>query len=471
MVKLLGNQTHDDVLRRTQLNLDSRLDNSTWRPIQLPIQWADGTCAVVNGIFYLMGGYTFGSFANGNAPFTGMYSYNPKTNLCATLPNPPNAHGRGSIAVVIGTTIYLIGGYPIGNTVDVYDTVAASWGSSRGSAPNSYTNGPVAAYDLNGDGKIHVFNGHPSSRLHDVYDPTDDSWTSSSVPPSATQFSTLGIRSDDKIVIIGGIPAPRGNKAMIYDPVENSWTTGNTPFPCDPEVRGSGLTYGNPRENPVLNDKLFIIAGRLSTSSRYFTVRCHIYDMNDDTYVAIPSINGIPRDGICGTFSNNRLFAFGGRYATSLQTGSPCVDALTVQPNAEGNLRYVWSPNQWSMETLNVHDPAGTTSSPDHNLATWTKTNEEYLYHWRAEALSPGEGGTSGRTYIIKNVSTNTTIQHLTIAPGSAGTVCKWLDKKLGGHVPNTVVLRVQSDDSIKIPSNIHHTIQILKFQNDNATS
>jgi hypothetical protein len=457
-------KTHDDVFHCTPLNPESRLDTSTWRPIQLPIQWADGTCALVNDIFYLMGGYTFGTFADGNAPFTGMFSYNPETNLYATLPNPPNAHGRGSIAVVIGTTIYLIGGYPIGNTVDAYDTAAASWGPSRANAPNSYTNGPVAAYDLNGDGKIHVFNGHPSSKLHDVYDPIGNSWTSSSVPPSATQFSTLGIRSDCKIVIVGGIPAPRGNKAMFYDLVRNSWTTGNTSFPYDPELKGSGLTYGNPRENPVLNDKLFIIAGRFATSGRNFTARCHIYDMNNDTYMTIPSINGIPRDGICGTFSNNRLFAFGGRYATSLQTGSPCVDALTVQPNAERNLKYVWSPNQWSIETLNVHDPAGTTPTPDHNLATWTKTSEEYLYYWRADALSPGEGGTVGRTYIIKNVSTNTTIQHLTIAPGSTGTVRKWLDKKLGGFVLNRVVLQVQSDDGIKKPANICHTIQVLRF-------
>ena len=454
-----------EVLHRTQENSQSCLDTPIWRPAQLPIQWADGSCAMVNGIFYLMGGYTFGTYADGNTAFTGMYAYNPETNLYTTLPNPPNAHGRGSIAVAVGAKIYLIGGYPLGSTVDVYDTVAVSWSSPRVNAPNNYTNGPVAVYDVNGDRKIHIINGHPSSRFHDVYDPAGDSWSSgSALPPSPTQFSTLGVRSDSKVVIVGGIPAPSGNRAMIYDPVEDSWKSGNAAFPFDPELNESGLTYGNPRENPVFNDKLFIISGRFALSGRHFTSRCHVYDMNNDVYTAIPSTNGIPRDGLCGTFYNNRLFVFGGRYATSSQSGSPCVDALTVQRNVDGSLGYAWSPNQWSIETFSVYDPAGTILTPGHNLATWIKTGEEYLYYWRADALNPGTGGKVGRVYAIRNTTANTTIQFLTIAPGSSVTVCKWLDKKFGTSVGDTLTLQVQSDDDAAKPANIYHTIQTLRF-------
>lgn len=431
----------------------------TSRPAQLPIQWADGSCAVVDGIFYLVGGYTFGSYSGGSTPFTGMYSYDPQANRYSTLANPPNAHGRGSIAVAVNSKIYLIGGYPKSDTVDMYDTLTGTW-ISAASSPNGYTNGPVAAYNLDGDKKIHVFNGHPTLPLHDVYDPDRNSWTSlAAVPLSHTQFSTLGVRSDGKVILLGGIPPPADLKAMIYDHSRSAWTTANSAFPIDHNASMNGLTYGSPRENPVLGDTLFVIGGRRSTSARNFTSKCYAYDMLRDSYTEIPSFKSIPRDGICGTVYNNQLFIFGGRFATSIQTGSPCADVLTIHPRHNGSM-YSWSPNQWNIKTIKFDDPKS--SIPDQPFAKLPHTKEDYLYYWSAESSNPGEGGTVGRTYVLRNVSTNSIIERITIPPGIRSCNSGCVDKKLSQSGTDKIVLEVQSNDYVTAPRLVEHTIKIL---------
>jgi hypothetical protein len=434
------------------------LGPSIWRPTQLPIQWADACCALAGGIFYIMGGVTVN-----HVDFIGGFKYDPEMNIYITMSHAPVAHGAGALAVAVGTDIYVIGGSAYPRRIDKYNTSTDSWTGPLATIPHSVS-GHVGFYNLNNDGKIHIFDGDPRSKIHDIYDFAANSWTSGTVPPSPTVFPNLGVRSDGKVVILGGVPAPSGSKAMIYDPIVDSWTTGSTLFPANPEMGVDGLTYGTPRENPVYDDKLFHVGGQLTSSNFHFSPRCYMYDMMLDTYTEIAPFNGIPRDGMCGTFYGNQLFCFGGRYATvAIKEGIPCVDVLTVTKQ-RGKYKCVWSPNQWMVQTYAAYDPGGSSLTPPYSIMSFPKTGDEYLYSMSVIVGLPGSGGSGGRVYAMTDSTSSADIQTLTVSPAEASAWGGLWEKKMGAKAGNRIILRVKSDDAVTKPSNIFLTIQTIRF-------
>lgn len=432
------------------------IDNLIFKPTQLPMQWCDASCALVHGVFYMAGGYTVGHVSTKVC-----YKYDVETNQYTRLTDAPVAMSAGAIFVWAGGDyIFLLQS----TSVYKYSISGNSWTGPLAACPH-VLGSPVAAYNLNGDGNIHYFNGDPVNPRHEIYDPIANSWTvgGGPVPPSPTGFSTLGVRNDGRIVIVGGTPAPAGNTAMIYDPVGLAWTVGLTAFPTDPETGLNGLRYGSPRENPVFGNKLYIVSGQLTAETSDFSPRCYIYDMVGDTYTEIAPINGLPRDGSWGTFYRNQLFVFGGRYSFNYIGGSIAVDILTVMRN-QSKYQWIWSPSDWSFETFTAFDPGGTVGPAlPYWLAWYTKGGDEYLYQMTAKVITPGVGGAVGRVYDLYNNTTTTTIQSITIAPAGAVANIPGLDKKIGAKTGDVIVLRAVSDDGATKAANINVTLRIIK--------
>lgn len=204
-----------------------------------------------------------------------------------------------------------------------------------------FASGPCAAYNLKNDRLIHIFGSSrdsPYRGLHYEYDPFSDKWymISGKATPFPVWFSTLGVRSDGKVVLLGGDNGLTPQVAVVYDSGKNEWSYGSTPWPYDPDLNVSAMVYGTPRENPVFDDKLYIVSGQLPDDVRpgYYPRTTWIYDMMRDRFSRGPEIKEMPRDGTWGTFCGNDLYVFGGRF-TNPRSGHPVpgcnlVDRLTL---------------------------------------------------------------------------------------------------------------------------------------------
>lgn len=444
-------------------------------PNQLPYQVADPTIALVNGLFYIMGG----SGPNYTTKTTSVYSFNPLTNLYTSLAAVTHGPGNGAIAVSVGTKIYLIGGdtSPGGGKSynQQYDIVANSW-AQKTQSNHFYNSGPVACYNLNGDKLIHVFSGDSAGAVHDTYDPVGDSWTylaGGQLPPAINEFPALGLRSDGKVIIVGGSPAPTSNYANIYDPVAGTWSTGSHAYPNDPVIGASALSFGQPRENPIYGNLLFLVGGQnTNLAAGTFMGTSWVYDMYADTYSQIAPMNSPPHDGIAGTFYGNQLYCFGGRFQTSNSTvsyGTPFVDVLTVNKDpTAGAVLTNWSPSPWHYDTITTFDPAGTTlTSFPYYCAWWQKKANEYIVGLKTKCYTAGSGGSTGRTYDIYDFQNTATIYSDIIAP--AGTLNTNASYKLmvpiTGGAGDDILLRAVSDDGATKASNIFITLTLLRAQ------
>ena len=142
-----------------------------------------------------------------------------------TVPEGLNAPA----AAVIGTRIYLIGGFSgVTNLptdkVRVYDTSTKQWSeAARLPAPR----GGHAAVVQNG--RIHVFGGGNNRSTiadHSVYDPASNTWTERAPLPRA-EGSPAGVVFEDRIWAIGGRSGPSDfGDVYIYDAAANRWNTG-----------------------------------------------------------------------------------------------------------------------------------------------------------------------------------------------------------------------------------------------------
>ncbi len=184
---------------------------------------------VVNGLIYVLKGYSFGDTGD-------VRIYNPTTNAWSNG-NPSNNTGSEFYqGAVVNGLIYVIGGRPtflIGSQVNIYNPATNSW--SLG-APMPIESAGHATAVVNG--KIYVIGGRTGDapfaggvlNTLQIYDPARNSWTLGPPLPTA--------RSDLAAAVIGGIVYVIGGwngvttvgTVEAYDAAANTWSA-KSPLP------------------------------------------------------------------------------------------------------------------------------------------------------------------------------------------------------------------------------------------------
>jgi hypothetical protein len=208
--------------------------------------------------------------------------------------------GAPSAAVVNGL-IYVIGGYsPSGGTLytpspnQVYDPSSNSW-SVRSSPPTARSFATAQAIN----DKIYLIGGH-SSQLYAVneqYDPATDKWLTMT-PMLTPRAGMSSVVVGGEIFVLGG-----GNMAgvatgvnEVYDPIQNSWSTAaSMPTPRS--------EFGAAQVNNQINTVGGIAGGMyVSTNEEY--------DSSSDTWITRASIP-VTMGGNTAAEVNGLVFAIG----------------------------------------------------------------------------------------------------------------------------------------------------------------
>lgn len=165
--------------------------------------------------------------------------------------------------------------------------------------------------------KVYVIGGRNSTTILDVveaYDPISNSWDSNFVPlPTARCFAGCAVY-DNKIYIIGGMKSLTGsfnNTSLVerFDPVSNNWDTVSS-LPDAKDALGAG-TYEN---------KIYAIGGfQWVDSIGYYKRTVECYDPILNSWQEVDSLN-TPRINLGVTIFNNRIYALGGSYFSSLSS-------------------------------------------------------------------------------------------------------------------------------------------------------
>lgn len=224
-------------------------------------------------------------------------SYDPATNVWTDLGDMPigfagQAYRQSSIAELVGTKIYHIGGLNgsaignVSNEVWEYTPATDAWVQK--------TNMPTAREDFGAavvGTKIYCFGGvtnvggvSTASNVLEIYDTATDTWdeTKTDMPEPRALGNFAGVYNG-KIYLIGGVNTMVGYPTLAaqtivweYDPVADTYTV-KSPIPF-------GTCYKYVDE---INGKLYVISGAgsgLTTVADNHSCAVHEYDVVTDTW-------------------------------------------------------------------------------------------------------------------------------------------------------------------------------------------
>ncbi len=202
---------------------------------------------VVNGILYVVGG--FDGSSNESAT---MDAYDPATNIWSPRQVMPTGRTGPGVGVVNGT-LYAAGGYGHGQvlaTVEAYDPATNSW-SPRPALPTPLESPAVSGLN----GKLYVvggWTGQAYSKTMDAYDPAANIW-SSRAPMLTARFNAGAAVLSDLLYVVGGSRSDGSSQGAVeaYDPATNSWQPG-APLPFGATTLAVG----------VVNEVLYAALGR-----------------------------------------------------------------------------------------------------------------------------------------------------------------------------------------------------------------
>jgi len=300
-----------------------------------------GSCVIDHDI-YLFGGYdTSGSLAIAEKYNTETGITTPLTDLKFNLSTPT--------ADVINNKIYVVGGFPKGDTgsslVHEYDPAGDSW-TSKKELPLRI--GHHTTCVLNN--KLYVFGGRLNEGAKKVfqafvYDPVTDEWDSiAPMHNNQERCRAISCVYDTQMYVFGGFellnPNIYTNTAEKYDPDKDEWTV----------IKNMPVAW-SPAANLVYNDKIYLFGG--DTASNFSTLtfgpteRILEYDPIEDTWKEMEKLpfkwngNGEQLLGIdlylLGGWNGTSLLANVWKYSLPLGieelAGLPVVDPVSIYPN------------------------------------------------------------------------------------------------------------------------------------------
>jgi N-acetylneuraminic acid mutarotase len=265
----------------TESSLISATTANPWETrAAMPTERATAASAQVDGVVYVIGGWTYTSTAVVEA-------YNPTTDSWTTKASM-NVPRTNLAAVALDNKIYAIGGWSlITNTtaVEIYDPLTNLW--TPGTPLPVGNNGLKAAV---ADGKIFTFGGWDGDTTNSVmmYDPQTELWTSRAPMPTARVHAAVAT-VDGKIYVIGGENGPELDVVEIYDPIADSWSVG-APMPGP----RSGIAA------VVIHNRIYVVSG---ANERY--------DPATDSWTAMAPVP-TQRWGLTAEAVDGKLYATGG---------------------------------------------------------------------------------------------------------------------------------------------------------------
>ncbi|MCK4771680.1 MAG: hypothetical protein KAT18_02070, partial [Candidatus Latescibacteria bacterium] len=299
--------------------------------------WAAG--AVIDGEFYVIGGYT-GSYLNT------LLAYDPDTDSWTTKASMPTAR-RSPVAGVIDGKLYVAGGYKGSylSTLEVYDPSTDSWTTKT---PMTTAREDAAGGVING--RLYVAGGDngTSVGLVESYDPATDSWTMQTSMPTLTYEGASGV-IDGKLYVAGGWTTSLSNNLLVYDPATDSWSS-----------KANMPTARRDAEAGVIGGKLYVAGGYGSSG---YLDKLEVYDPASDNWTSKTSIPAPLRAPATGVI-DNMLYAAGGHDGTSLRgilvvyDPQDCFDAeLTSGQTLPSTTIPV------TLSAFNIQDPYGNTAT------------------------------------------------------------------------------------------------------------
>jgi N-acetylneuraminic acid mutarotase len=180
----------------------------TWtRKANLPHRMSDGVTGVIDGKLHVLTGVC--ADCSSSEPDRRFYRYDPATNTWSFLHWAPHQHATGAGGVINGK-FYVVGGWDgltASNQLDVYDPVTTKW-TTR--APMPTARAWVAGTVLNN--KLYVIGGQAATELAtvEVYDPMTNTWIIKAPMPTPREqlaAATITAYGNSKILALGGLYA------------------------------------------------------------------------------------------------------------------------------------------------------------------------------------------------------------------------------------------------------------------------
>ena len=183
---------------------------NTWAPgPALPIVNHHNAAATAAGKLF--------AFA-GQSRFT--YMYEPATNSWTQVATMPLGQSLTPAAGVINDKIYVAGGNPTGNLLQIYDPATNTWSTG---APMTFNRGHHCAGAVI-DGKFYVVSGRGpgAQKALEVYDPQTNNW--SRLADAGIHRSGIGAAAvNGELYVFGGEEGGVHAEVEVYNPPTNSW--------------------------------------------------------------------------------------------------------------------------------------------------------------------------------------------------------------------------------------------------------
>jgi hypothetical protein len=279
-----------------------------------PTLRTDAQGAVLNGIFYLVGGWHLPDFSWSRA----VEAYDPATNTWATRTPVPSPDGY-ALGVLNGK-LHVVGG--LGDTpaatMYAYDPATNSWTAEAPMA--TARSSPVTSAV---DGRLYVIGGYDDGggviNTMEAYDPSTNSWTTIGTTPQVA-FTTATATAVGGLVYLTSLDHYGAGMMYVYDPASSTWAT--------------RASMPSARRAPVLGllgQNIYAVGGGVATDSttrnfdglRDLSSVVEAYDPATDTWRSVqalpPGENGGPAgpgssvgiiDGVIYAVIGQRMFAY-----------------------------------------------------------------------------------------------------------------------------------------------------------------
>jgi len=302
-------------------------DNGSWSSVaNIPIKVADPGAASYNEFVFLIGGYSNDSNTDVRAE---NQRYNATDNSWAQM--DPMTTARWGNAVARWTDrIYSLGGRESAGVESVknefYNITTDSWGvgadvpiSMKGQGGCAFMYNFVVYYYWGTTG------GAVTTDIRS-YNPNTDSWTNLADPPRQMgSWAVCGI-VDSNLYVIGG--SVLNGLVLRYNLVSNVWTDSYDATPV------SFVAFGMARENPVLDDHIYVGFGLRSITTGPFYNK--LYDYEPVGKVWTRKVHAIyERDGVAVGIVGTTFYFMGGRETLSSPQGLVHNEAFNTSTEIE----------------------------------------------------------------------------------------------------------------------------------------